>query len=105
MVKIYSPQIGLYTDFVQYILPVFFLKPKQWLRVPLGFILDFSFQFISVLVKDLSLYEFISDNLLITLIWCIDYYVMLILYYLYSNELRIRKELKNNGKVMVRSSL
>lgn len=76
--------------FINIVLPII-LRPKKWKRVLVGFGLIFIFQFISLIVKNIGIYN-IDDNVFLSLIFIIDYYIMLGLYYLYST-----REEANNG--------
>ena len=58
----------------------------------LAIILDFLFSTLSMLIRDIEL-QILTDYLLL-LILCIDVYIMTALYYLYSNILRLKKEIK-----------
>lgn len=64
---------------------------NKWKRIIIGFALMFIFQLISLVVKNLGIKN-IDDNVLASLIFMIDYYIMLLLYYLYST-----REETNNG--------
>ena len=79
------------------IIIIFVLKQKFngrcILRIILANVSVIMFQLISQITKNIGLKE-LGDNSLIALISSIDYYLMICLYYLYSN----RKEMtKNNG--------
>ena len=54
-------------------------------RVIIGNILNFAFQFIAIITKDIGI-KFITGSSLQMLIFTIDVYIMLGLYYLYSNR-------------------
>lgn len=66
------------------------INPKVWKRSLIGTFLNLGFQFISMFLK-LDNFSMFDENALITLLLSIDYYIMLVLYYLYSNE---KKETK-----------
>lgn len=86
-IKLWNSYIGLSIDFIQlFILPMVFLgKPnKLWFRIIVGNVLNILFQIISMAIKDINLAIF-DDNTFISLILSIDLYIMLFLYYLYSN--------------------
>lgn len=104
LIVLYIPKIfnnemlSIIGDCIQaFILPIFFLKPKKWYRIPLGFILDLGFQYLSLITKNIGLKDVSNENFFIAIIFMIDYYIMLILIYLYCNQFRIKKEVKNNG--------
>lgn len=65
------------------------INPKKWLRTLLGFVLVALFQFLSRFLK-LRGDEFFDTHFFIASILSIDYYIMLVLYWLYST----RKEVK-----------
>lgn len=60
------------------------INPKIWKRSLLGTVLNLGFQFVSMFLK-LDNFTMFDENTLIFLILNIDYYIMLVLYYLYSN--------------------
>ena len=72
------------------------LKPKNWLWVILTFIISNVFMILSFSLEDLvnSNYE----NFIIHTFMQFDYYIMLVLNYILFNLLRIKKEMKNNGR-------
>lgn len=72
------------------ILPII-INYKKWYRPLIAYCLLFAFQSISLLTKNIGI-KVIDTNFLISLIFSIDYYIMIILYYLYAN-----KEENNNG--------
>lgn len=67
------------------------LNKKYWKMSLIGCILNFVFQLISVIIKNLSL-SFIDSSTINGIIFSIDYYIMIILFYLY----RIKED-NNNG--------
>lgn len=87
-VKTISNTVGIILDVWQVIvMPCIFTirTPKRHWFVLLGNILLFVFQAISMLSKNLS-FGIVTDNgLLVSLIYSIDIWIMLVLYYLYSN--------------------
>ena len=72
-----------------------FLNTKVWKTAILGFVITFIFQLLSMLLK-LDNFVMFDENFLIGAILSIDYYIMLILYYLYSNynDLELKREEK-----------
>ena len=82
--------IGIVIElFIGFILPL--IKDiKKWKYVLFGNIAIILFQQVSLFVKNLNWY-IDNSSMLIALIYQIDYYIMLVLYYLYINH---RKELK-----------
>lgn len=59
------------------------INKALWKRIIVGIFLVTIFQVISLITKNIGVKN-IDDNILTTLIFMIDYYIMLILYYLYS---------------------
>ena len=82
--------IGLIIElFIGVLLPLIKGKFRNFKWVILANIIIFGFQFISLFVKNLG-YHLESSSMLLGLVYQIDYYIMLVLYYLYINN---RKEL------------
>lgn len=76
--------LGLILDFITLILlPLIVCKFNNWKRVLLGVVLVISFQVISLFIRNLGIY-YNNDSLTISIILSIDYYIMIVLYYLYS---------------------
>lgn len=67
------------------------INRKIWISSIIGFVLTLVFQTISALTKNLSFY-YVDEKFIIGAIFTIDYYIMLILYYLYRT-----KECEKNG--------
>lgn len=64
------------------ILPLFVFR-FNWKQVLLVSLCDVLFQFMTLTIKSLSLVKVLSENVLISLIFMIDYYIMLTLCFLY----------------------
>lgn len=94
-VKYFNNTIGLVFDiWLLFILPAILLKDiKSTWKILFAFALNIVFQFISLIVKNLS-FVFIDDSTFITLIYGIDVYLMCFIYYLYRNY---NKEQKSMG--------
>ena len=75
--------IGTLVDTLFMIGPILIVNIKLWKRATIGYILVWVFQLISVFIKNLGI-DFATTSLLINTIFSIDYYIMVILYYLYS---------------------
>ena len=91
IVKYYFGAIGMIFDLLSLIIiPLIKSKGKLWLRIIVGIVLIFAFQYISLITKDIGNYM-PNESVLVSSILTIDYYVMIILYYLYSNN---RKEIQ-----------
>ena len=71
------------------IFPLIRTKGRAWLHIIVGNILIFLFQLISLLTRNIG-WHLENDSMLVMLITQIDYYIMLVIYYLYVN----RKEIK-----------
>ena len=88
----YSNQILFFIlDFVMTIVLPLIIDYKRWLMIVIGVALVFAFQFLSMLLK-MNQYAMFDENLVVGLILSIDYYIMLVLYWLYSLRLKIYKE-------------
>lgn len=68
------------------------LKKNWWLGIVGSFIV-FSFQFLSLITKNIGL-KLLNDNLVITYILLIDYYIMVSIYFLY---IKLKFGGKENG--------
>ena len=91
IVKYYFGAIGMIFDIcVWIIIPLIKSHFKNWKRVIVAQILIIIFQQLSLITKDIGNYM-PSESVLVSSILTIDYYVMIILYYLYSNN---RKEIQ-----------
>lgn len=99
--KIFNNEIiSIIGDCVQaFLLPMIFLKPKKWYRIPLAFIIDLGFQYLSIITKNIGIKDISNDNFIIGIVFMIDYYIMLILCYLYVRQLRVKKEVNNDGQI------
>ena len=69
---------------------------RHWFAI-LGNALLIIFQLISMFVKNISFGFVASNGMLISIIYSIDVIIMLVLYYLYANLLRLKKERSENG--------
>lgn len=99
--KFVSVNLALFTDMIlmMFICPLILLRlnkisfKKSIIRILIGFILFNLFQIISMFIKNLGLFKIMENNTLIQLIFCLDYYIMLILYVLYSKKILNKKEI------------
>lgn len=97
--------IGIVFDTVQFfIIPLVLCRkePFRWVipRIIVGITLLVLFQVMSMLIKDLSLREYTTENTLTACIFMIDVYIMLCLYYLYSNNKHRRRRTTKMGMWM-----
>lgn len=87
LVKLYNSKVGIVLDFwVLLFLPIILIGKdyKKYWNALVGVIFNFSFQLISIVVKNLAIVV-IDDSTFISLIYMIDIYIMCFLYYLYRN--------------------
>lgn len=70
---------------------------KTWYLGIIGYIISFVFQIISLITKNVGI-KVIDDNTLISLIFMIDFYIMVALYYLYI-LLKNKKGEQGNGNM------
>ena len=94
-IKMSSQVLGLIFDFWQFIImpALFTIKtPKRHWFVLIGNVLLFSFQAISMFVKNIKIGVLTSEGVLISIIFSIDVLLMLILYYGYSNVIKKKGE-------------
>jgi hypothetical protein len=90
-IKIWNSNAGWVFDIWQmFIMPALFLKTnfKKYFRIVLGAAFLILFQFISMITKNIALDGMTNDGTLVNVIYSIDVFIMSILYYLYSNQLK-----------------
>lgn len=97
ILKVWNANLGLISDIIMYFgIPIYFMKTnkvKVFPKIVIAFLLNFSFQLISMFTKNLSIgYIPQNEGVVTTFIYIIDVYLMLGLYYLYMNLKRIKKE-------------
>ena len=88
IIKLCSNTFGLIYDIWQmFAMPCFFLRetPKKWLNSLLGNILLVIFQLMSLFIKNIGIKILTGESLIITLIFSIDVFIMILLYFGYSN--------------------
>ena len=75
------------------ILPMVFGKFKNWKRVLIVNVLVFILQLITIIIRNLSFINFNLDNTFIgQVLYQVDYYILIILSYLYNTKKFFRKE-------------
>ena len=79
------PVIAMILEFVVIIGIPILLNKKYWKMAIIGCGLNFLFQLISAITKNLTL-SFIDNNTVTGIIFSIDYYIMIILFYLYRTK-------------------
>lgn len=88
--KIFYPIVATVLEpMVLIVLPL--VKRVSWKRVLLGNVLMMVFQLVSLFIRNLGMYLPADTPTLISLLLQIDYYIMLVLYYLYSNYRKERE--------------
>lgn len=95
ILKLINQYIGLIGDlWITILLPMFLLGKqfKKYWSVLFANLFNWAFQFISIIVKNLSI-GIIDNSTFISLIYSIDVYIMCFLYYLYRNYLKEYKEM------------
>lgn len=91
-IRVYNSYIGLIVDVYQYALMPFLIKDDFKMSVKIrriiaSTIITFVFQLISLMTKNLSLgFTTENYNFIISIIFMVDVYIMVILYYLYVNN-------------------
>lgn len=98
--KRYISPLGLLIDGLTLIIipfiKLFINKKEKWyfaiLRVLIGNVLLILFQMISIFTRNMGYYIPLANNTLIGIILSIDYYIMIILYYLHTRQYFQRKE-------------
>lgn len=86
---------GIFDIWIFFVLPMIFLQKefkKKWWQVPIAYLITFSFQLLSLLVRNLGIVN-IGETYFIGLIYSIDVYIMCVLYYLYRNYQKEKKEM------------
>ena len=77
------PIIATIIELCFLVLTPIIINKKNWKRSIVGYLLVMVFQIVSLLTKNVGI-QFIRNDIFTTLIFSIDYYIMLILYWLYS---------------------
>ena len=95
-IKYYSQVFGgIFDLWIFFAVPMIFLGKdfkKKWWQVPIAYAITFSFQLLSLLVKNLGIVN-IGETYFIGLIYMIDLYLMCFIYYLYRNYQKEKKEM------------
>lgn len=97
IIRVFTDKLGIF-DYINIIINIiqcfvmpfalnFEISKGYILRVALGNILNFLFQLVAVITKSIGL-KIITESSLISIIFMIDLYIMLSLYYLYANVKR-----------------
>lgn len=62
-----------------------------------GLALNVAFQAISMFIRGIDFGHTFDDNTILSLIFSIDYYIMIALYFLYMASIKTKKEDESNG--------
>ena len=95
LIKVLNQNVGAVFDLWQFIVfPIILLRktPKKFWKIILANALVISFQFISMITKNIGIQFVTNEGILVSFIFSIDVNIMLLLYYLYSNSIILRKE-------------
>jgi len=87
----YSNIVYIILNILYFLLPIIWLK-KRWYRVIIGFGLILTFQFISIITRNLHQNILNNETTLVSIIMQVDSIIMIILYYLYSNYLELKRK-------------
>lgn len=92
IIKVYNAYIGFAYDLLLLlVIPMVRTKFKRWWQILLGIALVMIFQLVSMYMRNIS-FNLNNETFLVGLVMQIDYYIMIALYYLYSNAYTKRKE-------------
>lgn len=89
-IKFFFPKIGFAVECVMFIVLPAILSKKWWTGF-LGLALNVLFQVASLYIRGKELAIF-ADNVIFTIIFAIDYYIMIALYYMYMCLIKTKKE-------------
>ena len=90
----YFPTIATIMDICLItIIPLAFGKFRNWKRILIGFVLINIFQIMSIIIRNIGFANFNNNTTLISMIMQIDYYIMVMLMYLYNLYINKRKEI------------
>lgn len=81
IVKFFFPYVGLGVECAMFIIVPAIISRKWWSGF-LGYALNLIFQVCSLFIKGQNI-DIVADNTIVSLVFSIDYYVMIALYYLY----------------------
>lgn len=77
--------------FILVLIPLILCKFKNWKRIIIVNVLVVCFQFISVIIRNMS-FLFVGNSFIEQTLMQIDYYILLFIYYLYNRRYFIKKE-------------
>lgn len=96
VVKIFSSIAGFVLDCVSIIVVPAIISKKWWTGF-VGLALNVAFQAISVFIRGIDFGHTFDDNTILSLVFSIDYYIMIALYFLYMVSIKTKKEVESNG--------
>lgn len=96
VVKIFSSIAGFVLDCVSIIVVPAILS-KNWWAGFVGLALNVAFQTMSMFVRGIDMGHTFDNNTILSLVFSIDYYIMIALYFLYVSAIKTKKEEHANG--------
>lgn len=81
-IKFFFPQAGFIVECVMFIVIPAVISKKWWTGF-LGLALNVIFQVMSMFIKGHGITQLMTSNIVLALVFLIDYYIMIALYYLY----------------------
>lgn len=95
-----SLQIGQIVDFISYFIVCIIVckmskvsNKETAIRLFVGFVLNNTFQLISMVIKNLGSFNIMMSNSLIQIIFSIDYIILLVLYVLYMMVINLKRRI------------
>jgi hypothetical protein len=95
IIKLIFIKYAIITSVVEFVVLIVYpilVNKKLWLRSIIGYVLLFLFQLISLITKNVGI-RIINNDVFTTIIFSIDYLIMIVLYWLYS----IKEDNKNGN--------
>lgn len=96
VVKIFSSIAGFVLDCVSIIVIPAILSKKWWAGF-VGLALNVAFQAMSMFIRGIDMGHTFDNNTILSLVFSIDYYIMIALYFLYVSAIKTKKEEHANG--------
>lgn len=90
-VKLFYPLIGFILDCVIIIVMPAIISKKWWTGF-VGLALNFAFQLMSAYIKSVDITTTMSQNTILALVFSIDYYIMIAIYYMYIVAIKNKKK-------------
>lgn len=86
-IRLLLPSLGIVVDAWQFFAVPMIIDRFKYKDVVCGFVLLVAFMVISNVTKNIPLNSVMSDSSLISMVYMIDLFIMLVLYYLYRNSI------------------